>query len=57
MEDYVSQIQSTAGDVHLSHTFSLFFIKYSGGMPDDCTVLAMHCVGQDADDIMDQLNK
>mmetsp|Transcript_20902 Transcript_20902/g.29505 ORF Transcript_20902/g.29505 Transcript_20902/m.29505 type:complete len:658 (+) Transcript_20902:585-2558(+) len=29
-------------------------IMYSGGMPDDCTVIALHVVGRHADDILDQ---
>jgi hypothetical protein len=41
----------------LSHFFPFVSLKHSGGMPDDCTVLAIHCVGQDANDTMDQLNK
>eukprot|EP00521_Asterionellopsis_glacialis_P014776 CAMPEP_0195298306 /NCGR_PEP_ID=MMETSP0707-20130614/23211_1 /TAXON_ID=33640 /ORGANISM="Asterionellopsis glacialis, Strain CCMP134" /LENGTH=649 /DNA_ID=CAMNT_0040360371 /DNA_START=30 /DNA_END=1979 /DNA_ORIENTATION=+ len=29
-------------------------IMYSGGMPDDCTVIALHVVGRRADDILGQ---
>lgn len=29
-------------------------IMWSGGMPDDCTVLALHVVGRDPDDLMDK---
>lgn len=31
-------------------------IMWSGGMPDDCTVLALHIVGRDPIDTMDQTN-
>lgn len=31
-------------------------IMWSGGMPDDCTVLAIHVVGRDANDLMDKPN-
>jgi protein phosphatase PTC7 len=31
-------------------------IMWSGGMPDDCTVLAMHLVGREAEDVMDKTN-
>ena len=29
-------------------------IMWSGGMPDDCTVLALHVVGRDPNDLMDK---
>ena len=29
-------------------------IMWSGGMPDDCTVLALHVVGRDPEDVMGQ---
>jgi protein phosphatase PTC7 len=32
-------------------------IMWSGGMPDDCTILAMHVVGRDPHDTMDQTKK
>jgi protein phosphatase PTC7 len=32
-------------------------VMWSGGMPDDCTILALHVVGCDPDDIMDRQNK
>jgi len=31
-------------------------IMWSGGMPDDCTVLALHVVGRDPNDTMDKTN-
>jgi len=31
-------------------------IMWSGGMPDDCTVLAIHVVGRDPNDLMDKPN-
>jgi len=32
-------------------------IMWSGGMPDDCTVLALHIVGRDPRDTLDQVSK
>jgi hypothetical protein len=41
----------------LSHILSLTFLSNrSGGMPDDTTVVVMHVVGRDADDLMDSTN-
>jgi predicted esterase len=34
----------------------LFDEHRSGGMPDDTTVVVMHVVGRDADDVMDSTN-
>ena len=31
-------------------------IMWSGGMPDDCTVVALHCVGRRSDDILNRVN-
>mmetsp|Transcript_25580 Transcript_25580/g.55943 ORF Transcript_25580/g.55943 Transcript_25580/m.55943 type:complete len:717 (-) Transcript_25580:408-2558(-) len=31
-------------------------IMWSGGMPDDCTVVAMHVVGRRSDDVLDRSN-
>lgn len=32
-------------------------IMWSGGMPDDCTVIAIHVVGRDPADVMDKTNQ
>ena len=32
-------------------------IMWSGGMPDDCTVIAVHLVGRRADDVMGKTNQ
>jgi protein phosphatase PTC7 len=32
-------------------------IMWSGGMPDDCTVIALHVVGRSPDDVMDKDNQ
>jgi hypothetical protein len=48
--DYVSLFTS------LRVVSFLYWSSRSGGMPDDTTVVVMHVVGRDADDLMDSIN-
>jgi protein phosphatase PTC7 len=56
-ERLVKKARENSLDSSLDSPFAILAkendIMWSGGMPDDCIVIAMHVVGRDANDTMD----
>lgn len=52
----ISEYPCNAFDCASQLTLCLFSLLYFLGMPDDTTILALHVVGRDAEDYMDNPN-